>query len=247
MPKTLLAVDDSATMRKAFEITFSGEDFTVITADSAQAALDKLGQNPEVVLLDAGLDGDGYAVAKSIRDKAPGAAIVLFASKHAPYDAAKGKDAGADDFMDKPFDTQQLIDKVSKLASSPRAGAAAAAPQRAASPAASPAPAPVAAKPSPGKTTQPSVQGSATPARAAEPKRDATPAPGAVAAAAASPLASSVDGLLAPKLDGLGLSKEQVDAVLGLSREVVERVVWEVVPQLAEALIKEEIARVMRE
>lgn len=246
MPKTLLAVDDSATMRKAFEITFSGEDFTVITADGAQAALDKLAQNPEVVLVDAGLDGgNGYALAKSIREKVPSAAIVLFSSKHAPYDAAKGKDAGADDFMDKPFDTQQLIDKVTKLAGAPRAASAAAgSPYRApAAPAASPAPGPVAAKPSPGKATQPS----ATPARAAEPKRDATPAPGAVAAAAPSPLASSIDGLLAPKLDGLGLSKEQVDAVLGLSRDVVERVVWEVVPQLAEALIKEEIARVMRE
>ena len=39
VPKTLLAVDDSATMRKVLEITFSGEDFTVLTADSSQAAL----------------------------------------------------------------------------------------------------------------------------------------------------------------------------------------------------------------
>ena len=44
MSKTLLAVDDSATMRKVLEITFSGEDFNVITADSSQAALAKLGE-----------------------------------------------------------------------------------------------------------------------------------------------------------------------------------------------------------
>ena len=37
MPKTLLAVDDSATMRKVLEITFAGEDFRVVTADGARA------------------------------------------------------------------------------------------------------------------------------------------------------------------------------------------------------------------
>jgi hypothetical protein len=39
------------------------------------------------------------------------------------------------------------------------------------------------------------------------------------------------------------LSPDQVAAVLALSREVIERVVWEVVPELAETMIKEEIRR----
>jgi hypothetical protein len=52
---------------------------------------------------------------------------------------------------------------------------------------------------------------------------------------------------LARKLDELGLSRTQADAVLALSREIVEKVVWEVVPQLAEAIIKEEIARLTKE
>ena len=38
MPATLLAVDDSVTMRKVLEMTFAGEDFRVVTADSADAA-----------------------------------------------------------------------------------------------------------------------------------------------------------------------------------------------------------------
>lgn len=41
----------------------------------------------------------------------------------------------------------------------------------------------------------------------------------------------------------MGLTPEQVQAVLTLTREVVERVVWEVVPDLAETIIREEIAR----
>ena len=39
MAKTLLAVDDSVTMRKVLEITFSGEDFRVVTADGSQSAM----------------------------------------------------------------------------------------------------------------------------------------------------------------------------------------------------------------
>jgi hypothetical protein len=49
------------------------------------------------------------------------------------------------------------------------------------------------------------------------------------------------------RLASLGLTAQQTQAVLALSREVVEKVVWEVVPQLAEALIREEIARLTRE
>jgi hypothetical protein len=59
-------------------------------------------------------------------------------------------------------------------------------------------------------------------------------------------MANAVNGHLAGKLSDLGLSTSQADAVLALSREVVERVVWEVVPQLAEAIIKEEILRLTR-
>jgi hypothetical protein len=59
--------------------------------------------------------------------------------------------------------------------------------------------------------------------------------------------ATAANGQLASKLGELGLTRQQVDAVLALSREVVERVVWEVVPQLSEVLIKEEIARLMKE
>jgi hypothetical protein len=55
------------------------------------------------------------------------------------------------------------------------------------------------------------------------------------------------NGQLASKLGALGLTAQQVEAVLALSRDVVERVVWEVVPQLAEALIKEEITRLTKE
>jgi hypothetical protein len=55
------------------------------------------------------------------------------------------------------------------------------------------------------------------------------------------------DGQFADKLSALGLTRDQVQGVLSLSREVVEQVVWEVVPVLAETLIKEEIKRLTTE
>jgi hypothetical protein len=51
----------------------------------------------------------------------------------------------------------------------------------------------------------------------------------------------------AQKLGGLGLTPAQIEGVLSLSREVVEKVVWEVVPTLAETIIKEEIKRLTTE
>ena len=66
---------------------------------------------------------------------------------------------------------------------------------------------------------------------------------GAVESAAA----AAVNGQLAGKLGGLGLNPQQVEAITALTREVVERVVWEVVPQLAETIIKEEITRLTKD
>ena len=311
MAKTLLAVDDSVTMRKVLEITFSGEDFQVITAENAQSALGafaKLGDNPGVFVVDTVLGGDdGYALAKELRRRSPSAPIIMLASRYAPYDQNRGRDAGADDWADKPFDTQQLIDKIRKVILAKEAGggqpiaaapppapaphvggappaAAGGAPYRAPAP-----PAPMAAQQHGGNVggsggiargTQPSMagasQGAAPSARtgtlvfgespnspAVAPSGGHGPGPmpprAAPAAPAASPMATThgsggvggavdrANGHLAGKLGELGLSPAQADAVMALSREVVERVVWEVVPQLAETMIKEEIARLMRE
>jgi CheY-like chemotaxis protein len=317
VPKTLLAVDDSATMRRVLEITFSGEDYRVVTADSAQAAIAKLSDEPKVFLIDTVLGSDdGYALSREIRKRDGSATIVLLSSRHNPYDPAKGKDAGADDFMDKPFDTQQMVEKVRKASQLRESGgapasaapAAATAPPPAIAPAAAPAPAaarpaapapapapaaaaaaakpaaarahtlmfggdapkpaaapapaapaapppraaaPVAAAPPPA-AARPAAPAAAPAPSPAPPKVAPAPAPAAAhaaapaAAAAAGGVAAKVNGQLSAKLGDLGLTPQQVEGVLALSRDVVERVVWEVVPELAETLIKEEIARLLK-
>jgi CheY-like chemotaxis protein len=317
VPKTLLAVDDSATMRKVLEITFGGEDFRVVTADGASSALSRLGDEPVAVVIDTSLGSDdGYALAKEMRSRDSRLAVVIMASRYSPYDANRGREAGVDDYIDKPFDTQALIEKVKKAlvaresreavkpaapppaptpiasppaspfvqshsprppgappASPPGAGAKPGwptqrthtlsfeggipvapppAPGRAA-PAATPSPAVVAPAPPPAHSPAPPSVASATttavprgpvaaPPPAAAPAPAVSPPPAAVAAVSA-----AANGQMAGKLGDLGLTPQQVQAVLALSREVVERVVWEVVPQLAETMIREEIARLTKD
>ena len=69
MPSTVLAVDDSVTMRRVLEITFAGPDFNVITVDSADAALAKLKSvKADVVVTDTTLDPkNGYDLCKQIK------------------------------------------------------------------------------------------------------------------------------------------------------------------------------------
>ena len=68
MTATLLAIDDSKTMRKVLEITFAGEDYRTVLSESASDALAKLrSERPAVVLLDAILgDVNGYDLCQRI-------------------------------------------------------------------------------------------------------------------------------------------------------------------------------------
>jgi len=332
VPTTLLAIDDSVTMRKVLEMTFAGEDFRVVTAESADAAFAKLrSERPSIILCDITLEGaGGYAVCAKIKSENPTVAVLLMASKQQPYDAHKGQSARADDFIEKPFDTQQLIDKVRRLSSRPvETGPAArpAAPTHAPmsmGPATQPGVAPVGGGPGrpppapavpsrapglggppPGPQNRPVPAGvasgvgrgtlaygayamqnptapappqapaapaaSANPfAGARQPAAQAPPSPPATMAAPAAPhgtspgvaspagaggvatsaavaAASASNGQLAAKLQHLGLTDAQVSAVLSLSREVIEKVVWEVVPVLAETMIREELKRLTSE
>lgn len=283
MPTNLLAVDDSVTIRKCLEITFGSDDFHVVLADGRDAALSKA-SDVGVVVVDAVLGSDdGYALAKELRGKLPKAAIILLSSRYNPYDAAKGQDAGIDDFCDKPFDSQQLIDKAKKAITA-RASGTAAAPAApppipaAASPATAPTsvggPPPIPGAPAsapragaPGTGPKPTAERARTlmfgdgpgqpPASAAAPQsapKGPPPVPAAQAhapAPAAAPVAhapaAAAGGDMHAKLAALGLTKDQVEGVLALTRDVIEKAVWEVVPQMAEMMIKEEIERLTKE
>jgi CheY-like chemotaxis protein len=264
----ILVADDSVTMRRILELAFQGEDAKITAVESGEVAVKRAAElTPDVVFADLSMNGmDGYAVASAIKG-APGlerTAVVVMASQKHPYDEEKGKAAGVDDHILKPFDTQHVIDRVKQVLGKPRQTPAARAAQPAAAgpvgvpgmapanrvgtktiafgkpPTAAPAvpgPAPIAARPQVAAVPQPAASFAQQPAVAA--KQPSPPTAPGLASAAVSLASSDME----QKLHGLGLTPEQAAAVLSLSREVVERVVWEVVPDLAETLIKEEIRR----
>jgi CheY-like chemotaxis protein len=245
--KVLLAIDDSVTMRKAYELTFAGEEFQVITADSAESALREVAIAPAVILIDTYLDpGDGYELARELRKRSPASAMVLMTSRHHPFDEARGGDVHAEESIDKPFDTHQLIERV-RGAIAKRGQAAA----RSSEP-------PVISERSPGPAVPAGPAGPTMP-----PAQVVRPLPDPISLVPTAPSSAPMTpGVLwgqaggtqgwgkqdaasdfADKLRGIGLTSQQVEAVLALSRDVVERVVWEVVPPLAETMIREEITR----
>jgi CheY-like chemotaxis protein len=263
----LLAVDDSNTMRKVLGITFAGDGFDAAICKSGAEALQfAQARAPDVALIDAYLAGEnGYELCAKLRSIYPSLEVLILSSKQRPYDEGAGRTAGASGNFDKPFDSQKLLDKIQSLSSgSPDARPA---PQASApaSVVASPAPLPLGSAPLP-TAEKPSVSvprpaatfsgapaprpqvpvTSASRAAVAPAPVPAAPLPANPSASKAAPLAAataSAASTLGSKLNGLGLSADQVQAVLALSREVVEQVVWEVVPALAETMIKEEIRR----
>ena len=280
MAVNILVADDSVTMRRILELTFHGEDASVTAVENGEAALRKASEmTPDIVFADLSLQGmDGYALATAIKAQSglERTAVVVMASQKHPYDEEKGKAAGVDDHIIKPFDTQNVIDRVKQVLGKPRVapgvpgvqGVQSVQSSAQSSQGRGAAPGPSVGRPAAasavgsktiafGKPPQPANAAQAAsaggpPAVAASAGR--APAAAAAAAVAAKPAAApaaapmsaavvSAGADLERKIGSLGLTAEQAAAVLALSREVVERVVWEVVPDLAEALIKEEIRR----
>lgn len=251
MPLKVLVADDSVTMRKVMELSLAGEDIELITVDGPQAAIEGVARHaPGIVIADLSMSPDGYEVARQIKASGAGIPVLVMASQHNAFDPVKAQAAGVDDHVVKPFDSQVLIDKLQKLASGASAQPAAAArppalPQAPKPPQAPPAPPPLRAAP-PAPPPAPPRMSAPTPPPAQPAPVSARPAPAsarpAPQAAVAHAAGNGASGM-ATKLADMGLSPDQVNGVLALSRDVIEQVVWEVVPDLAEAIIREEIKR----
>ena len=117
--KSILCVDDSATMRTIVEKTFFAEPYDVVTVPSGEAAIEKAKEiQPDLILADAGMVGvTGYDVCKAVREEAGigNIPVIIMSGVSSPYDENKAKDVGATDHIKKPFDTTKLIEKVTEL------------------------------------------------------------------------------------------------------------------------------------
>jgi CheY-like chemotaxis protein len=88
----LLAVDNSKTMRKVFEITFAGETYDSTIVGSPDEALGAVRSGtPQVAVIDGHLGASsGYDLCRQIKEAAPGVKVLLLSSKQRPYDEAAG-------------------------------------------------------------------------------------------------------------------------------------------------------------
>ena len=111
MNKSLvLVVEDDTSVRNLITTTLKAHDYRYLTAPNGQAAiLEVSSHNPDIVLLDLGLpDMDGVAVIEKIRSWS-NTPIIVISARSEDTDKIDALDAGADDYLTKPFSVEELL------------------------------------------------------------------------------------------------------------------------------------------
>ena len=115
----VLVVDDDPVIVRLLEVNFEMEGFTVVTAVDGQDGVDKArAEQPDVVVSDVmmpKLNGLELAATLKADEATKHIPIVLLSAKAQVDDIRSGLDAGADDYVTKPFEPLDLIDRVTKL------------------------------------------------------------------------------------------------------------------------------------
>jgi CheY-like chemotaxis protein len=119
MGKKILLADDSITIQKVIELTFSDEDFEVVTVSNGRLALERVQEvRPDIVLCDIIMpEKDGYEVCDFVK-RNPGLShipVLLLTGAFEPFDQERAARVGCDGFLAKPFEPQTLIAKVKDL------------------------------------------------------------------------------------------------------------------------------------
>jgi CheY-like chemotaxis protein len=125
MRRRILLADDSVTIQKVIELTFMDEDYEVRAVSNGDEAIQALPQvDPDVVIADVHMPGaNGYEVCRRAKERKPGVPVLLLVGTFEPFDEAQARAAGADSYLKKPFDSQELLQRVGDLLSSARPAA----------------------------------------------------------------------------------------------------------------------------
>lgn len=108
MKKKIMVVDDEPGVVAVIQSYFEAAGYQVITAHSGNEAMKKLTQAPDLVLLDINMpDMDGLTVCQNIREYIA-CPILFLTARSETEDKIKGFSAGADDYIQKPFDLDEL-------------------------------------------------------------------------------------------------------------------------------------------
>lgn len=116
-PKILVVDDDLTNLKFLAEILES--DYNLLSVSSGEEALEAIHEfDPDLILLDIMLPGiSGYEVCRKIRkdETLSTKKVVLISAKAMVNERQKGYEVGADDYITKPFDHEELIDKIKSI------------------------------------------------------------------------------------------------------------------------------------
>lgn len=119
MAYKLLLADDSVTIQKVVELILAEEDFEIKSVSNGEEALNSISSfNPDVILADIEMPKiNGYQLCEKIKQEPSTANIpvILLTGAFEPIDEELAKQVRADDFIIKPFESQELISKINSL------------------------------------------------------------------------------------------------------------------------------------
>ncbi|HUU50381.1 MAG TPA: response regulator [Nitrospinota bacterium] len=119
MSKKILLADDSVTIQKIVEITFQEEDFEVCVVGNGLDALQKVkGDRPDIILADISMPGlNGIDLCEKLKSDSQYKDIpfILLTNSFEEFDKKKGDKIGVNGYIEKPFESQDLLDMVQSL------------------------------------------------------------------------------------------------------------------------------------
>lgn len=112
----ILAVEDDERIRSAVKLALEDEGWIVDEAESGEEAIEKFARcNPDVVLIDIMLPGiDGFELCRTLR-RTSDVPVVMVTARNDTHDVVAGLEAGADDYLTKPFAPKELSARIRAL------------------------------------------------------------------------------------------------------------------------------------
>jgi len=117
--KRILLIEDETDMVYALTLQLEAIDYEVLSATDGQAGLDMARkENPDLIILDLMLPKmDGYKICRMLKfdERYKKIPIIMFTARVQDQDKKLGQEVGADAYVTKPFDSKELLDKISAL------------------------------------------------------------------------------------------------------------------------------------
>ena len=117
VPRSVLIIEDDPRIRRVVQMTLQREGLEVTEAATGEEGLDRIGERPfDVILLDLMLPGrDGFEICREIR-RTSNTPVIMVTARSDSHDVVAGLEAGADDYISKPFVPQELSARIRALA-----------------------------------------------------------------------------------------------------------------------------------